>query len=155
MTSGIDVALHLVERTLGPRVAHAIETLFEHERRVTVWRNQGIDPGSFERNNPSGDTRPEQPPAVISAVPSGVVGVWDVVIATPMGKQVVAYYIAAADGGLMSTATQGGEASPLLNPAADGGRLTWTQHVTKPMRLTLRFDVMVDGAAMTAPGRES
>lgn len=80
-------------------------------------------------------------------------GVWDVVIATPMGKQVVAYYIAAADGGLMGTATQGGEASPLLNPAADGGRLTWTQHVTKPMRLTLRFDVMVDGDAMTGTAK--
>ncbi|MFG3256810.1 DJ-1/PfpI family protein [Streptomyces sp. NPDC048172] len=44
VTSGIDLALHLVDREIGPRVAHAVETLFHHERRGTVWSPGGRTP---------------------------------------------------------------------------------------------------------------
>ena len=37
VTSGLDLALHLLGRTYGPRVALAVEELFEYERRGTVW----------------------------------------------------------------------------------------------------------------------
>jgi transcriptional regulator GlxA family with amidase domain len=42
VTSGLDLALHLLERELGPRIAHAVEVLFEHERRGTVWAARGL-----------------------------------------------------------------------------------------------------------------
>jgi transcriptional regulator GlxA family with amidase domain len=38
VTSGLDLALHLLERSYGPRVALAVEELFEYERRGTVWK---------------------------------------------------------------------------------------------------------------------
>jgi transcriptional regulator GlxA family with amidase domain len=38
VTSGLDLALWLVERFHGPKVAHAIEAEMEYERRGTVWR---------------------------------------------------------------------------------------------------------------------
>ncbi|MFD4632348.1 DJ-1/PfpI family protein [Streptomyces sp. NPDC058284] len=44
VTSGLDLALYLLEREVGPRVAHAVEELFAHERRGTVWRPQGPTP---------------------------------------------------------------------------------------------------------------
>ncbi|TWM19791.1 Isonitrile hydratase [Bacillus paralicheniformis] len=44
VTSGLDVALYLVERELGPRIAIALEQLFEYERRGTVWKNTGLSP---------------------------------------------------------------------------------------------------------------
>ena len=44
VTSGLDLGLYLVERELGPRVAQAIETLFEYERRGTVWMARGLEP---------------------------------------------------------------------------------------------------------------
>ncbi len=44
VTSGLDLALHLLERHYGPRVAHAVEELFEYERRGTVWRPAGAVP---------------------------------------------------------------------------------------------------------------
>ncbi|MCS7478449.1 DJ-1/PfpI family protein [Umezawaea endophytica] len=44
VTSGLDLALHLVERELGPRVAHAVEKLIAHERRGVVWRPTGVEP---------------------------------------------------------------------------------------------------------------
>ncbi|WP_045743891.1 MULTISPECIES: DJ-1/PfpI family protein [Actinoplanes] len=47
VTSGLDVGLHLVDRFLGPRVAHAVEQLFAHERRGTVWRATGTVPLPF------------------------------------------------------------------------------------------------------------
>ncbi|WP_197700324.1 DJ-1/PfpI family protein [Micromonospora echinaurantiaca] len=44
VTSGLDLGLHILEREFGPRVAHAVETLFEYERRGIVWRNAGRTP---------------------------------------------------------------------------------------------------------------
>lgn len=44
VTSGLDLGLHLLEREFGPRVAHAVETLFAYERRGTVWRAAGHPP---------------------------------------------------------------------------------------------------------------
>ncbi|GAA1763815.1 DJ-1/PfpI family protein [Streptomonospora arabica] len=47
VTSGLDLALYMLEREVGPRVAHAVEDLFEHERRGTVWRDRGLSPAAF------------------------------------------------------------------------------------------------------------
>jgi transcriptional regulator GlxA family with amidase domain len=44
VTSGLDLGLYLLERELGPRVAHAVEKLFAYERRGTVWRATGQVP---------------------------------------------------------------------------------------------------------------
>lgn len=44
VTSGLDLGLYLLEREVGPRVAHAVEELFAHERRGTVWRANGPTP---------------------------------------------------------------------------------------------------------------
>lgn len=56
VTSGLDVALYLVERELGPRIAHAVERLFEFERRGTVWKESGTPPNrrSNDRNPKAG-----------------------------------------------------------------------------------------------------
>ncbi len=43
-TCGLDLALHLLEREVGPRVAHAVGQLFSHERRGVVWRPAGPVP---------------------------------------------------------------------------------------------------------------
>lgn len=37
VTSGLDLALYLLQRTYGPQVALRVETLFAYERRGTVW----------------------------------------------------------------------------------------------------------------------
>ncbi|MFH8220890.1 DJ-1/PfpI family protein [Streptomyces sp. NPDC018057] len=44
VTSGLDLGLYLLEREVGPRIAHAVEELFAHERRGTVWRAVGAAP---------------------------------------------------------------------------------------------------------------
>jgi hypothetical protein len=74
-------------------------------------------------------------------------GEWDVTIKTPIGSLVVVYTF--ADGGLTGTAAGKGETVPLRDICVAGQRVTWCQSVTKPMRLNLEFDVMVDGDRMT------
>ncbi|MFJ2435030.1 DJ-1/PfpI family protein [Streptomyces anulatus] len=44
VTSGLDLGLYLLEREVGARIAHAVEELFAHERRGTVWRPRGPAP---------------------------------------------------------------------------------------------------------------
>ncbi|MGV9310354.1 DJ-1/PfpI family protein [Nonomuraea sp. NPDC003727] len=44
VTSGLDLALYLLEREVGPQIAHAVETLFAHERRGVVWSSRGHAP---------------------------------------------------------------------------------------------------------------
>jgi putative intracellular protease/amidase len=46
VTSGLDLGLYLLERELGPRVAHAVERLFAYERRGVPWRAHGMTPTS-------------------------------------------------------------------------------------------------------------
>jgi transcriptional regulator GlxA family with amidase domain len=38
ITSGLELALHLIDRTLGSPVALRVEAVMEYERRGTVWR---------------------------------------------------------------------------------------------------------------------
>ncbi|NKY87326.1 DJ-1/PfpI family protein [Nocardia veterana] len=47
VTSGLDLGLYLLEREVGPQIAHAVESLFAHERRGTVWRRDGLVPVGF------------------------------------------------------------------------------------------------------------
>lgn len=44
VTSRLDLALYLLERELGPRIAHEVEKLCSHERRGTVWSARGKVP---------------------------------------------------------------------------------------------------------------
>jgi putative intracellular protease/amidase len=44
VTSGLDLALYLLDRELGPRVAIAVERLLAYERRGTVWRATAAEP---------------------------------------------------------------------------------------------------------------
>jgi transcriptional regulator GlxA family with amidase domain len=44
VTSGLDLGLYLLEREYGPKIARAVETLFQYERRGTVWKNSGRQP---------------------------------------------------------------------------------------------------------------
>ena len=43
VTSGLDLGLYLLEREFGPRIAHAVENLFEYERRGTTWHKKGLE----------------------------------------------------------------------------------------------------------------
>lgn len=70
-------------------------------------------------------------------------GIWDVTIRTPIGSMAVVYTFAEDEA--TGTATGKGETVPLRDIVFAGQRVTWRQSVTKPMRLNLEFDVVIDG----------
>jgi len=146
VTSGLDVALYLVERELGPQIAHAVEQLFEHERRGTVWKAEGNVPKKSKHENPVEATR--QPSTIQSNEIKDFQGKWDTTISSPIGKLSVLIDLSINDGHIVGTAKQGEEIVPLDNPFLEGNQLKWSMKVTKPIRLTLRFSVSIDGNQM-------
>lgn len=154
VTSGLDVALHLVERELGPRIAIAVEQLFEYERRGTVWRETGMAAGRPITATVEPDI-PEDKALVTphnldnrSPHPSVFEGTWDTEIATPVGKLQVKLCISTSNGMIHGKATQGNETVEFLNPAPHDNKLTWMLRITTPLRLNLKFEVTADGDRM-------
>ena len=80
-------------------------------------------------------------------------GTWNLTIATPLGKQQVTYRFFTEHGRLSGDATQGSETVALLDLMLNGGRLTWTQQVTRPMKLKLSFDVTLDGDQLSGTAK--
>ncbi|MFK7691857.1 DJ-1/PfpI family protein [Paenibacillus sp. HJGM_3] len=154
VTSGLDVALHLVEHQLGPRIAHAVEQLFEFERRGTVWRNMGIAPstnlGSAVSDlNAAMDPERSQDTSGNDFIRASIFdGEWDTIIASPVGKLSVRLHIATVNGVMQGTARQGDEVSAFIDLEHKGNMLRWSQRITKPLRLNLKFEVTVDGDSM-------
>jgi hypothetical protein len=82
-----------------------------------------------------------------------LIGEWDVVIKTPIGSLQVLYTFTNDSGVLTGTATGRGETVALRDITVAAQRVTWRQSVTKPMRLNLVFDVVVDGDRLTGHSR--
>jgi hypothetical protein len=80
-------------------------------------------------------------------------GSWDVTIATPIGTMAVVFDITEQDGEIHGIARSDAETVDFLDAVADGNRLTWSQKVTTPMRLDLKFDVTVEGDTMTGTSK--
>ena len=84
-------------------------------------------------------------------------GTWNLDLKTPIGTLQVEYRFEETREGLQGTATSAKETVPLANivvAAADrGAHVTWSQRVSKPMRLNLDFDVVIDGDTMTGHSR--
>ncbi len=151
VTSGIDVALYLVERELGPRIAHAVEQLFEYERRGTVWKAVGNAPIEVNENDVTIDS--PSPPASKVGLAKHFVGEWETVISTPIGKLSVLLNLFSDDGQLCGTAKQGEDVVSLENLVIEGDKLKWSMLSTKPMRLNLKFSVAVTGENMTGEAK--
>jgi hypothetical protein len=78
-----------------------------------------------------------------------IAGEWDVVIKTPIGSLQVLYTFSNESGILTGTAAGKGETVVLRDITVAAQRVTWRQTVTKPMRLNLDFDIVVDGDRLT------
>lgn len=80
-------------------------------------------------------------------------GSWDVINDALVGKMAVVFDITEQDGEIHGIARSDAETVDFLDVVGEGSRLTWTLKVTTPMRVTLKFDVDVDGDTMTGTSR--
>lgn len=78
-----------------------------------------------------------------------IAGFWNLKIATPLGAQAVTLVITERAGVIEGVAQGAAETVPMVNPTLSGNQLTWSQSITKPMRLNLAFDVTIDGDTLT------
>ncbi|KGR91888.1 thiamine biosynthesis protein ThiJ [Ureibacillus massiliensis 4400831 = CIP 108448 = CCUG 49529] len=145
VTSGLDVALYLVERELGPRIAHAVEQLFEYERRGTVWKAEGNSPKENQEETQAEETSHQSSQTNKT---EDFQGEWDTTISTPIGKLSVLINLTNIDGQIIGTAKQGGDIVTLDNLIIEGNQLKWSMKVSKPMRLNLKFNVSINGNNM-------
>jgi hypothetical protein len=82
-----------------------------------------------------------------------IVGTWDVNLKTPIGTLSAVYVFTETGGVLTGTASTKSETVPLTSVVCDGSRATWRQSVTRPMRLNLDFDVVVDDQTLSGHSR--
>lgn len=86
--------------------------------------------------------------------PVDVAGTWDLVVRTPVGRQDVVLVLEVDDDGTLGGRAIGSaETVPLEDLALDGQHLSWRQSITRPLRLTLRFDVTVTGDDLAGTSR--
>ena len=97
---------------------------------------------SEDRSEVGGTSRPKGRGRVEAMNP---VGDWDVTIKTPIGSLAVVYTFTEPDRSSTGTAAGKDETVSLHDIVVDRQRITWRQSVSRPMRLNLAFDVVVDG----------
>lgn len=88
---------------------------------------------------------------------SALPGTWVITMRTPIGSIEAKMHFTLDDGGFSGTATGKGETVPLRDITVEctdtGERVTWAQSITKPMRLNLTFDVLIDEDRMEGHSR--
>lgn len=142
VTSGLDLALYLVEREIGPRIALAVEQLFEYERRGTVWKNTGKAPIESQLSKATEQTN--DPINQQTADELQFQGKWETIISTPIGEIPVLFDFVYQDGRIIGTATQGKDVVILNHLKIEEDCLKGAMKISKPMRLSLKFSVFVN-----------
>ncbi|WP_281974312.1 DJ-1/PfpI family protein [Halobacillus litoralis] len=148
VTSGLDLAIYVVERELGPRIAYEVEQLFQYEKRGVVWKSEGDLPIGYNssKRNDEAHTVTENPGN--NQLHDEIEGTWEVTISTPIGEINVTYELEIKDNKLIGIAVTDGDQSELEKTEAIGNRLKWKQQVKKPMKINLNFDVSINGTTL-------
>lgn len=75
-------------------------------------------------------------------------GDWSCTIETPLGERKVLLTLAANGTELSGTISDGSESTPIQDGRADGDKATWETKITKPVSMTMKFNVTVTGNEM-------
>ena len=76
-------------------------------------------------------------------------GTWDLTVNSPMGAKAFRIEVRREGAGITGTASMGDDTSPLLDPVVEDGHLKWSVKITRPMNITLAFDVTTDGSTLS------
>ncbi|QAS52935.1 DJ-1/PfpI family protein [Halobacillus litoralis] len=148
VTSGLDLAIYVVERELGPRIAYEVEQLFQYEKRGIVWKNEGALPMGYNSSKRNDEELTVTETHESHPLQEEIEGTWEVTISTPIGEIDVTYELEIKDNKLIGIAVTDGDQSELEKTEAIGNRLKWKQQVKKPMKINLNFDVSINGTTL-------
>jgi len=121
-----------------------------HFLESPVWRAaRGESPERVEQSWRSS----EQQGVMKEGASKSLAGTWNISIATPVGTQSFVLELTEREGVVEGIAKGNAETTPLITPILDGNRLTWKLSITKPVRLTLTFDVTIHGDTLTGTAK--
>jgi carbon-monoxide dehydrogenase large subunit len=95
---------------------------------------------------------PPVPAAAPLAAPAVIDGDWKMVLATPMGPQEMVGRFT-TQGEVLTGTLESAEGSQAFTGTVDGNRLKWEMKVTKPMPITLKYDLTVDGDTISGKAK--
>ncbi|MGI1680127.1 MAG: hypothetical protein K6L75_15410 [Cellvibrionaceae bacterium] len=75
-------------------------------------------------------------------------GNWEISMSTPMGDQKATLTLK-DEGGSLTGRVESPMGSEDINGSVEGNNAKWEMSISKPMPMTLKFDVTADGDAMT------
>lgn len=78
-----------------------------------------------------------------------VAGKWNVTIKAPTGPQATVLELKDDGGAISGQQTGQGTTTPITDAKYANGKLSWIQHITKPIKMKLSFEATVDGAQMS------
>jgi aerobic carbon-monoxide dehydrogenase large subunit len=126
--------LEVIEgRSMAPQVRTRVES-----PRVIETPPQGLQPA-----------QPTAAPKAAANAASTADGEWRLVLATPLGPQTFTGYFA-TEGDVIRGTLHSGDLDPAsFEGTVDGARCKWDLKVTKPISITLKYDVLIDGDKLT------
>ena len=78
----------------------------------------------------------------------GIDGAWKMILASPVGPQPMTAHFT-TDGGVLKGRLESDEGTQDFQGVADGGKLKFDLNVTKPMKITLKYDIEIKGDTLT------
>jgi carbon-monoxide dehydrogenase large subunit len=94
---------------------------------------------------PGGAQAAEEQAEEASSKPDGA---WKVVLSTPMGPQSMMAYFS-TDGEKLTGKLDSDQGASEFSGTAIGGKLVWAMKLTKPMPITLKYDLQIEGDTLT------
>ena len=126
-----------LERTLGRRPTTMRSWLQEHRQHFV----DDDAPAALPRSGAAAGEGPRNPGAAID-------GIWDCFVSTPVGKEPHELVIRSAPDGTLTGEMKNmknGISMPLQKGRHSDGHLTWSMQLVKPLKLTLKVSVQVNG----------
>lgn len=76
-------------------------------------------------------------------------GTYEITIHSPQGPQPMTVTLTTEEEAISGTATSSEGVADLVDPAYDGGTVTWKLPITVPMPLTLAFEATIEGDSIS------
>ena len=108
---------------------------------------EGRDISGRAKHSAAAPPQVATPPAAAppAALPAGTIdGDWQMIMATPMGDQAMTGHFS-AQGNVLTGKLSSPEGEQAISGSVDGNRLKFDFAVEKPMKITLKYDLAVDG----------
>jgi carbon-monoxide dehydrogenase large subunit len=104
-----------------------------------------LAPATAKPATSAGAAPPTAQPSETSApLAAGIDGSWNLVLATPMGPQKIVGHFS-TDNGVLKGLLESDQGSQSFGGTVAGSRLRWEMKVTKPIPITLKYDLTVEG----------